>query len=372
MGSLVSEETRTRLSISHVKAAKRRREEKAQQEDHEKSAKRARKITDLIATINKIEEAAERDELLDAVRGHLAALGEDADFKNDEHLQAPSDPLPSKPRRSDYPHLSAKEFRPIYCRWKNSRPKAKAQQMMKTVFGIDKDYRLAVARSAKKKQWNADYRQIVMAKKDALKLKLSADGFCSFPECKVAYQDCHVHHCRPNEIWKDGKRRKGRCFGTLNTINTVDHEILRNTDDDGNILLQVLCPTHHAKVTFESSKRTPKGLAQRMRQEYIAKRKIQIGRCQYDKCQNPEDVCSSASQASLFHFDHIYSRGDTTAPPGMRKKMIVSAMVMSTGCSLDDIEAEISKCQLLHATCHKLRTDEQRALGLFHGRPPRN
>lgn len=94
--------------------------------------------------------------------------------------------------------------------------------------------------------------------------------------------------------------------------------------------------------------------------------KIGIGKCQYEECDIPQLLCQTEEDVPSFHFDHLFCAGDKTTPSTMKKRERISKMVLLPKVySLDDIEDEISKCRLVHATCHRKISARQIAQGLW-------
>jgi hypothetical protein len=175
--------------------------------------------------------------------------------------------------------------------------------------------------------------------------------------CPVPSHVCDIHHLSPNEIAPDGKKRKQQEFGRIQSMKGLREELQRNTDSDGNLLLQLLCQNHHARITFTKSTRKSTKKAQE-KYEFLVNEKIRIGKCQFEQCMSPDLRCTQASDSPVFHFDHIYARFEE-APTGMKKIVSVSTMVSKKHYSVEDMKSEIAKCQLLHAQCHFMRTQMQ-------------
>jgi hypothetical protein len=201
--------------------------------------------------------------------------------------------------------------------------------------------------------------------------EISVDGHCAYRDpdtgissCTIPAKSCDIDHMDPNTILADGRRRKQACFSQLWSVAEIETEISRNTAD-GRLLLQALCPQHHPKTWFQVAPKRAKGGEVHERWKAVARMKIDIGKCQYEECDIPHFLCQTEEDVPSFHFDHLFCAGDNTAPAMMKKRERISKMVILPKVySLDDIEDEISKCRLVHATCHRKISARQIAQGL--------
>ena len=78
----------------------------------------------------------------------------------------------------------------------------------------------------------------------------------------------------------------------------------------------------------------------RRNKEYVTRVKESIGECA---------DCGASWPPCAMDFDHV---------TGIKNQAITR--LVSNGCSLDTIEAEIEKCDLVCACCHRMRTEERR------------
>jgi hypothetical protein len=360
-GTYWSKETKDRQYKARQEGVKRKREQREQQREDRRREKHFKKFKALIINMQAVEDGPEKEAILNQLHQHLREQGCTFEIQNEE--AASSVAFIPAPVRSEYPHLSVRQFEVKRLRWYNSSPVAKAKLAL---YHLTESYRSNLERrKEKRRQSLANYKQKVRDRRAALKLSLSVNEHCSAPECNVPYNLCDIHHLRPDELLEDGKRRKQKNFGEIGTIPQFEMELQRNTDANGTVLLRLICPKHHCELT--GSRPTQYEPQLQARVDYVAKRKVDIGHCQYDKCTTPEDQCTNKNMAHLFHFDHIYSKQDQRAPPHMKKIASISSMIPRlTQYSLNDIETEIQKCQLVHVNCHNRRTKEQHAQGLIH------
>lgn len=356
-GAYFPETRRESFRSARRETAKRRREEREKEEEEQRRQKRARKISTVVANCQRIEDPERKKEVFEIIRTRLAERNEDLS-PIEEKTTGENQPACPAPVRSSYPDLSDKEFQHLRTRWYLETPTGKA------LVGIKNLFKPKYAQTPRQKLTAAEYDKKVHTEKLTFKRSLATNGCCSSPGCSVGFEHCHVHHCRPKEIWKDGKKRKQVEFGNITGIPQLKREIIRNTDEDGSLLLQLLCPKHHAEVSFDATRIECPSVQARL--DYVNSRKMEIGRCAFDKCPTPDDICKTLKDTPQFHFDHIYAQNDPDAPISMQKFAVISEMTRRTALySMDDIVTEISKCQLMHANCHKLRTDEQRAAGVL-------
>jgi hypothetical protein len=206
----------------------------------------------------------------------------------------------------------------------------------------------------------------VKAARLALLHQVSVDGHCAWkdPEtgqfsCTVNAAMCDVDHMDPDTILSDGLRRKQKSFGHTTTLPAIQKEMERNRASDGTLLLQALCPNHHALKQRKETRQSP---GRRERIQAVDNIKISIARCQFEACESPDFVCDSEKVAPAFHFDHLFTVRDEDVPPDAKKKCPVGTLV-ATSKSLDEIRTEIAKCRLVHANCHRRITTLQREQG---------
>jgi len=262
-----------------------------------------------------------------------------------------------KPQLSDYPNVTEEEWHRIQARWNNSTPWRKAKR---TVYAQQhredhRRYTQEWSKGPKCKLGQRRYYFRVKAARSSLLNQISVDGHCAYKDphtgeftCRFPAEECDVDHLDPNTILADGRRRKQIHFGIIKGMVEFQREVARNRAQDGTLLLQALCPNHHV-LKFKPCKIPNIGRRQLL--QTVTDIKIQIRRCQFETCSTPEFVCDSADVARAFHFDHLFSLRED-APDHMRKKACVNSMIRAER-PLDEIEAEIRKCRLLHANCHR-------------------
>lgn len=302
-----------------------------------------------------------------------------------KYRRLPTYGLPNeKPTKEQYPELSKEELQLLYQRWWRNQDDHREKQRLATKRSLlrpgakekcreqnakrarqpkTRQQRAEVEKTEKRQTYKKEQALNLRHAKDAIRAQLSSDGHCSGLDdgvvCPVPSNVCDIHHLSPNEIAPDGKKRKQREFGRIQSMKGLHEELERNTDSDGNLLLQLLCLNHHARITFGVStlwKPTKKGQGM---YDLLVSEKIRIGKCQFEQCLSPNLRCTRAADSPVFHFDHIYARFEK-APKGMEKIACVSTMARTpTRYSVEDVKAEIAKCQLLHAQCHFMRTQKQ-------------
>jgi hypothetical protein len=254
------------------------------------------------------------------------------------------------PQRVDYLHLSDEEWKRMARRYQNSTLYAKRRRADYEQRNRDKINELQ-----KKKR-----RRLNWFRKQLLKL-ISANGKCCYkdPEsgefvCSVAAEECDIDHMDPNTRLADGKRRKQGHFACMTSWSAIERELKRNASPDGTLLLQALCPNHHSLKSFSCPLEQIHNRQMRERMQAVNKIKIGIRKCQFAKCPTPDFVCTSDAVAPAFHFDHLFTALEDDIAGEFKKVAEVGRMVVLVGeYSMDDIHAEIAKCRLVHALCHR-------------------
>jgi hypothetical protein len=333
---------------------------------------------------------------------------------------APRWPEP-RPERNDYPDLSYKEWDKLLHAWRNSQPhscamralydksskgrmvrqqwyiknkrkrviyttslRAKALKirrkrlavLLKKVRPLSAQAKVkhaAYAKTPKRKAKMQQYYKLVKCAVNSLREQVSVDGHCSYRDpktgnhsCKIRAKECDIHHLDANTLLPDGLRRKQAGFAQIGGLRALRREILRNTNEAGLLLLEALCPRHHARESFRGGYKRTQGEAEH-RWKTVADIKLEIGRCQYEECEFQDELCSTREDTPMFHFDHLFIVHDQEVPENMQKVEVISRMIRQVGVySLADIKREIGKCRLVHALCHS-----QRAQGRIQSRPPR-
>jgi hypothetical protein len=333
-------------------------------------------------------------------------------------IGAPRWPEP-QPIRSNYPDLSYQQWDRLVRAWRNSQPhscairaiydkSARGKMVRQQEYIKHKDRRVIYTTSlrakelqarrrriqvilsklqppgaetrAKNSKKSAKYHALVKCAYNSLREQVSIDGHCAYRDrdtgsysCKIRAKECDIHHLDPNAILPDGLRRKQSNFSRLGSLLAIRREIARNTDEAGMLLLQALCPRHHARVSFGAAcyKRTG-GLVEH-RWRMVAAIKLEIGRCQYEECEFKGELCSTLEDTPAFHFDHKFTAQDREVPDEMKKVGAIGDMVRLTHrYSQADLEREIAKCRLVHALCHHRISAAQRAQGRILARPLRS
>lgn len=183
-----------------------------------------------------------------------------------------------------------------------------------------------------------------------LKLQLThGTGLC---------QHCHVNlatdidHMRP--------ATKGMRFAKIASMVLFDAEVAANTASDGTILLQALCADCHRKKTWSTE--VPRVLKPKQQQytDLVNAYKLQQRHCVYAHCVTPQIVCTPANLMS-FDLDHQHVQdcqcGSTDCFP---KVANISAMLREPGLwTVQQLQDELSKTQLMHSCCHRWHTVEQ-------------
>ncbi len=284
------------------------------------------------------------------------------------HSNTPRWPAP-RPKRKENMHVPVKQWNRMKSNWKNSTPHAIAMTALwsKTEYAQARSKGTIPARKRPVPlNQNAEQVTMVATTRHELKIDLSVDGHCAFQNletsentCNVPARLCDIHHQKPTENFeKDGLPRKHLCISACNSIEQIQNEIERNTNEDGTLLLKLLCPEHHAAVTY-TNLYAGCGTTRR-RWKAVAEMKIQINACQYEDCVLPDVHCNVLAHSPLFHFDHLFTKNDRNIPESHKKIASVSQMIQNLKrFTMDDITAEIAKCRLVHATCHRLITRAQ-------------
>jgi hypothetical protein len=282
-----------------------------------------------------------------------------------------------EPIRSDYAHLSRKEWLRVIQKWRGSTPKYREarkryEQANKAKLDV---YRAKYRKLARVKECTKRYRSKLKTARVELLKQISIDGHCCYKDsatgeftCRFPAELCDVDHLDANTILPDGLRRKQTSFGCALSRGVFNREIERNRAEDGTLLLQALCPYHHA---LKDPRDPTKKLGRQERDRLLAVNdvKMRISRCQYEACDTPEVVCDSHLVARGFHFDHLFTARED-APEGREKVLEVSQMIQRVHeYSLEDILAEITKCRLVHANCHRKISMAQHATGRLKRRP---
>jgi hypothetical protein len=298
-------------------------------------------------------------------------------------------PAPA-PIKANYPGLSLNEWARLRMRWYSSTPagkakakawressqgKAKVKTWRKSPIGVESK------RKAAAKYWKSPgghaygleaakrrLRRVAEARL-AFRQSISVEGHCAFTDpitgdhpCHIIARDCDVHHLRPNEIFPgDGLPRKKKTPSHCLSYAQLAHEIERNTAEDGTLLLQLLCPKHHAEVTFTGASMFGE---YKRRWMAVALRKIETRVCQYESCSHPEDECTKLSDSFFFHYDHLHTANDKDVPEHQRRIEMISVMLANPRLyTMEQVWAEIAKCRLVHADCHRQITRKQHADG---------
>jgi hypothetical protein len=170
---------------------------------------------------------------------------------------------------------------------------------------------------------------------DALKQRLGQT--CVDAQCTVSWHFCEIDHTRSST--------KGAEFSTLRSQVQVDIELAANTDSDGTIHLQLLCPNHHRiRSGYTEIAGTP-GSA----------------RAYFNQWRRSADGCGGCGirhpDLPIFCFDADHRDEHRSV-----KECKVSILVHSG--DLDGVKEELKLCRLLCATCHRKRTHIQ--LGWRH------
>ena len=115
-------------------------------------------------------------------------------------------------------------------------------------------------------------------------------------------------------------------------------------------IIRLLCRNCHRRETASNLKEDKNLSSKRRGSEktkdlHVKKRKLEIGACV--DCQIPV----SGDYFSVFEFDHL---------PQFEKIACIYDMRMNAKYTIADIDAEIAKCELVCASCHKIRTDKRR------------
>jgi hypothetical protein len=289
-----------------------------------------------------------------------------------------------KPSRSDFPDIEPKEWSKIWRRWhfstpewrekcKTYRKRSRSRALEKYGPERERAYFRKYSKTPKAQAKSKSYKLEVREACKKLLERVSVEGHCVYQNpltgefsCKVRARDCDIDHIDPNTVLGDGQRRKQWHFANIHSLPCFEKELQRNTGVDGKILLQALCPHHHALKTF--SQNTYTGEA-RTRWKAVSQIKLNIGRCQYEACLCPELLCLTEVDATGFHFDHLFTAGEQNCPDALVKVTEVATMVKRVhSFSLEDIMSEITKCRLVHALCHRRITAQQRLDGRIRGR----
>ncbi len=165
---------------------------------------------------------------------------------------------------------------------------------------------------------------------DTFKKSLNG-GRCNHAGCLTPWQACDIDHIDP--------ARKTRELSQCLTAESIQKEITRNTDPDGTIQLQLLCPVHHRMKTCKAEKKRNDSEKMKLVNEW---RESQ-NECQICK------VTVAMLPLKCFDCDHI----DRTT-----KVKNVNVMVWSS-YTISQVREELTKCRLLCATCHRVHTAKQ-------------
>jgi hypothetical protein len=274
------------------------------------------------------------------------------------------------PIQSDYPDLTKKQWQSFRAKWYQSTPrgKAKIKVWRKTPSGIQSK------RKSASKYWKSEGGHaygLEAARRRTRKLaealvafrhSISVDGHCAYKDlatgeytCRITARDCDLHHRAPKEIYPvDGLPRKKKTLSHCSTYTQLLHEIERNTAEDGTLLLDLLCPKHHAEITFTGDSMNGE---RKRRWMAVALIKIATRVCQYENCSHPEDECTMPAHSFFFHYDHFFTANDRDVPEDKRRIEMISVMIAYGNLyTMEDILAEIAKCRLVHADCHRIIT----------------
>ena len=418
---LQSAEVKATMAAASAPERKRKREERDDKRDADRQAKSEAREARVAAVRDALgpEYAATVDRITKSLSVQPSAASAPVMFPSDRPRVdgAPRWPEP-KPIRPDYPDLDDNQWRRIRSAWKNSTPHAiarrqhymstdagkaarrrKENKAYKTERGRAKRarthtsaahlarmarYRMdpvlqarlremcrVYAKTPQRRASMAAYSHLVNSTLHAFKMELSVDGHCAYTDpstgmssCPIPTRDCDVHHMHPTDLYpEDGKPRKQKALSHCSGLRSLQNEIKRNMDDKGVLLLQLLCPQHHGKVTFTDFYKGTQGPVLH-RWLAIARMKTEINKCQYENCMIPDQCCETAQDTPLFHFDHLYTKNDANVPLDMAKVESIGIMIRQFHkYTMEQIIQEIRKCRLVHATCHRQITREQFAAG---------
>lgn len=158
------------------------------------------------------------------------------------------------------------------------------------------------------------------------------DGHCNHPGCTMHWQLCDIDHLRP-------ELKKHNLGDTRLRWRVVEGEIKRNTTPDGVVHLQLLCPVHH---------RIKSGLGVGF--VGLKQRAVRAWKLQQFAC----GVCGvSVENLPMFCFDADHLDRST-------KTDAVAAMVKKKQYDVATVKAELIKCRMLCANCHRIHTHIQR------------
>ena len=149
-------------------------------------------------------------------------------------------------------------------------------------------------------------------------------------------------------------------------------EIDRNTDENGKLLLETLCPAHHNHFSFKNLYGARAYIGGRggqifKRWRVVSDSKMAIKRCEFDECKWQEDECDRYEVCANFHYDHRFTNMILACQAEWSKIQSIGIMVRQYQTySVEQIKLEITKCRLLHAQCHFIVTQRQIALGNFY------
>ncbi len=192
-----------------------------------------------------------------------------------------------------------------------------------------------IANPEMKKGYDGRFIRKVGAFLDTFKKKLIS-GRCNYIGCTVPWQTCDIGHIFPD--------RKGKQLSMCKGVEAILAEIRRNTDPDGTVNLQLLCPNHHRMKTYkhEDNTKTKGGGALQKRVFFIEWRKLQ-GECNLCK------IGFEALPLYCWDADHI----DQSLKTCSVGNIVVGSYTM------EQLQAELKKCRLLCATCHRVHAAKQ-------------
>lgn len=176
-------------------------------------------------------------------------------------------------------------------------------------------------------------RDRVAALVDAFKQKISVDGHCSFPGCTWDWRFCGVRHIRLETKTID--------IGKCKSQGMLDDEITRNTDEDGTLLLELLCTVHH-RIRLGLRELSDRPLNP-TKVAILAEWQSEQGACQ---------MCGlEVGKIPSFCFDADHIDRST--------KVDVICKILGYEYSVQSLRDELPKCRLLCANCHRVHTIKQ-------------
>lgn len=148
----------------------------------------------------------------------------------------------------------------------------------------------------------------------------------------------------------DEARRKGWAKERRNTVREITCRVCKKKSMQKTYRGFICSPCHNKKCqeNYKANKAKIKKRSKRSLERSRARNKAYIDKI---RSETPCADCSKFFQPEGMDFDHL---------PGFEKSDHVSALAQR-GCSIERLQEEINKCEVVCAVCHRTRTKKRRA-----------